>query len=89
MFEENEILTFILGIVAVAIVFPITRKIELPGILPFRIGVVSLALTYFFTNVEAIAMSKWSNLLEHFFFAAAGLSFFVAIRLFSKGEKST
>ncbi|MBN2340512.1 MAG: hypothetical protein JXX29_15765 [Deltaproteobacteria bacterium] len=85
MFEENEILTFILGCVALLIIFPVSKKIRIPGMTEFRISIVFLTVSYFFTNLEGVYQHDLCNVLEHFFFAVSGAVFLLAVHRLHKG----
>ena len=73
MFEENEILTLILGIATALFVFFASPRIRFPGSRWFRGAVVFLALSYICTNLEALWFHDWFDMAEHFFLAIAGI----------------
>ena len=73
MFEENEILTLILGIATALFVYFASPRIKIPGSRWFRGAVVFLALSYACTNLEALWFHDWFDMAEHLFLAVAGI----------------
>jgi len=85
LFEENEILTFILGLISIAIIIPFSQKLQLRGIKQFYIGIVFLVLSYLFTNVEGICCNEIFNLLEHSCVTISAIFFFIAVKKIKRG----
>lgn len=79
MFEENEVLTFILGLISVAVALPFSRRANDPGIRLFCVAILLLTFSYLFTNLEAVIFPDTFNILEHFCFSLSALCFFLAV----------
>lgn len=73
MFEENELLTCILGIATTLSFVTMRKRLNFSGSRSFGYAVLFLALSYTLTNLENLWLQDWFNLGEHIFLAAAAL----------------
>lgn len=84
MFQESELITLILGFIALAmIVFIFGKKgLPRPHFLFFFMGFIFLFCSYIFTVIEGVLWNGFFNLLEHLCLFLAGLTFALGCREF-------
>lgn len=77
MVQESEVINLLIAAFALVIVEVVFRRRRLPELSFFYAGFFFLVGAYVFTVLEGVFWGGFLNGLEHFCYAAAGLSFAV------------
>lgn len=75
MYQENEIINLISGLVSLLIIFSISRTKGLPRFRFFYAGYFAILLAYALTIIEGFAFHDFFDLLEHLSYALSGMLF--------------
>lgn len=75
MFQESEIISLALAVIAVFIVVFIFMKKGIAGFKWMYAGFFAIVASMFFTVIEGVFLGDMFNLLEHLCLALAGISF--------------
>jgi hypothetical protein len=73
MFQANEIITLLIGLIGLVIFLRSFKPDDFPGLQYLKYGFVFLLCANFFTVVEGIFLNSFFNLLEHSGYALSGL----------------
>lgn len=77
MFQESEIISLLLAVIAVFIVVFIFMKKGIAGFQWMYAGFFAIVASMFFTVLEGVFLGGVFNLLEHVCIVLAGVAFFI------------
>jgi len=90
MFEESEILTFILGCLSFAVIIAAIGMPRDGAVRCFVFGVLAILGSYLCTNLEVLLAAHLMDFCEHLLFAiAAGLFLVAAVKIGRRPEHLT
>jgi hypothetical protein len=75
VYQENEIINLISGLVSLLLIFSISRTKGLPRFRFFYAGFFTILLAYALTIIEGFAFHDLFDLLEHVSYALSGVLF--------------
>ena len=89
MFQANEIITLLIGLIGLVIFLRSFKPDDFPGLQYLKYGFVFLLCANVFTVVEGIFLNSFFNLLEHAGYALSGLMFSLGFWKISKSYTSS
>ena len=88
MVQENELFNLLMAVIGLLVFRISLRKIEFPGAAYFRLGFLTLILSFVFTIVEGFVWPRFFNGLEHLTFGVAGVIFCIGCWQMSRSNHS-